>query len=287
MFQTIVIGFDDSASSHDAVALALALADDARFVVVCAYPTGGLTARVMPPEHGAMGADDATARLEAARTLLDDRPGVEYVAQGASSGAAGLHAVATASEADLIVVGSSHRGTVGRIVPGTTAAQVLHAAPCAVAIAPTGLRNAASVRMRTIGVGFDGQPESRRALAAAARIARERRGQLRVIAVMEPVTQTFGWAGAWMYPQFRDDAIADTRREITAALESLEEAPDAVEQIVDGMPATELLRASERLDLLVLGSRSFGPVGRLLVGSVAARVAASCGCSLLVFPRGT
>jgi nucleotide-binding universal stress UspA family protein len=287
MFQTIAIGFDDSASAHDAVALALTIAsDDARFVVVCAYPTGGLTARVVPPEHGAIGADDAATRLDAARVLLDDRPGVEYVAQGASSAAAALHAVATANAADLIVVGSSNRGPIGRIVPGTTAAQVLHAAPCAVAIAPTGLRNAAAVRMRTIGVGFDGEPESRRALASAAQIARERHGQLHVIAVMQPVTQTFGWAGAWMYPEFRDDAIADTRKEIAAALEALEDAPDAVEQIVDGMPATELLRASERLDLLVLGSRSFGPVGRLLVGSVAARVAGSCGCSLLVFPRG-
>jgi nucleotide-binding universal stress UspA family protein len=286
MFQRIVIGFDDSASAHDAVALALTLADaDARFVVVCAYPTGGLTARVVPTEHGALGADDAATRLDAARALLDDRTGVEYVAEGASSAAAALHGVATANDADLIVVGSSHRGPVGRIVPGTTAAQVLHAAPCAVAIAPAGLRNAAAVRMRAIGVGFDGEPESRRALASAAQIAGERHGRLHVIAVMEPVTQTFGWAGAWMYPEFRDDAIADTRREIAAALEALEDAPDAVEQIVDGMPATELLRASERLDLLVLGSRGFGPVGRLLVGSVAARVAGSCGCSLLVFSR--
>lgn len=288
MFKTIVVGFDDSAGAHDAVALALALAgDDAQLVIVCAYPTGGLTARVVPGEHGALGADDAEARLEAARVLLEDRPGVQYVAQPSSSAAAGVHAAAIARDADLIVVGSSHRGALGRIVPGTTAAQTLHAAPCAVAIAPYGLRNAPAVSLRTVGVGFDGGRESRRALVGAAQIAHERHAQLHVVAVIEPVTQTFGWAGAWMYPEFRDDAIAATRSEIAAALEALPDASDAVEEIVDGTAATELLRASERLDLLVLGSRSFGPVGRLLVGSVAARVAGSCGCSLLVFPRGT
>jgi nucleotide-binding universal stress UspA family protein len=287
MFQTVAIGFDDSASAHDAVALALALAgDDTRIVVVCAYPSGGLTARVVPAEHGALGRDDANARLEAARTLLGDRSGVEYVAQAASSAAAALHAAAETAGADLMVVGSSHRGMVGRILPGSTAAQVLHAAPCAVAIAPTGLHNAPSVTLAQIGVGFDGSPEALTALTGAARLSSERGAHLQVISVLEPVTQTFGWAGAWMYPEFREDALADARAQIAQALEALPEPPDATQEILDGVAATELLRASERLDLLVLGSRSFGPVGRLLVGSVAARVAGSCACPLLVFPRG-
>jgi len=211
---------------------------------------------------------------------------VELIAQAASSAAAGLHAAAAATEADLIVVGSSHRGPIGRTLPGTTAAQVLHAAPCAVAVAPVGLHNASSVRLQKIGVGFDGEQQARQALAVAARLAREHHGRLHVITVLEPVTQTFGWAGAWMYPEFRTDAISDARAQITQALEHLSEPADAVQEILDGSAVTEMLRASERLDLLVLGSRSFGPIGRLLVGSVAARVAASCACPLLIFPRG-
>ena len=287
MFQTIAIGFDDSASAHDALALARALADDdTRLVVVCAHPTGGLTARVMPPEHGAADEEDATARLAAARALLDGRAGVEYVAQEATSAAAGLHAVAEDRDADLIVVGSSHRGRMGRILPGTTAAQVLHAAPCAVAVAPAGLHNAEVVRLKTIGVAFDGSAEAVQALAGAAALARARDAQLRVIAVIEPVTQTFGWAGAWMYPEFRDDAVQAVQTDIDRALADLPQGTQAEVRIIDGMAATELLRASERLDLLVMGSRSFGPVGRLLVGSVAARVAGSCACPLIVFPRG-
>jgi nucleotide-binding universal stress UspA family protein len=287
MFQTIALGFDDSASSHDAAALALALAGDGgRIVVVCAHPSGGLTARVVPPEHGALGRDDAAARLDAARVRLGDPAGTEYVPRAASSAAAALHAVAEEIGADLIVVGSSHRGMVGRVLPGTTAAQVLHVAPCAVAVAPAGLRNAETVPLRTVGVGFDGAAPARQALAAAAELARERGADLRVISVVEPVTQTFGRAGAWMYPEFREDAIESARSQIAEALAPLPGAPDAQIDIRDGMPATELLRASESLDLLALGSRSFGPVGRLLVGSVAARVAASCSCPLLVFPRG-
>jgi nucleotide-binding universal stress UspA family protein len=106
MFTTIVVGYDDSGGAQDAVALALALADDdTRLVVVCAYPIGGLTARVVPPEHGAIGRDDAYARLDSARSLVAGRAKVDFVAHGASSGAAALHARASANDADLIVVG--------------------------------------------------------------------------------------------------------------------------------------------------------------------------------------
>lgn len=286
MFQTIAVGFDDSASAHDALALAGALAGrSTRLLVVCSYPTGTLTARVMPPEHGALGRDDAVARLEAARSLLRDRPAVDLVAREASSAAAGLEAAAREAEADLIVVGSSHRGAIGRVLPGSTAAQMLHAAPCAVAVAPAGLRDAGPIRLHDIGVGFDGGAEARAALELAGRLASERGGRLHAIAVVEPVTQTFGWAGAWMYPEFREDALADAHSRLDEALSATEHADDAVVEVLDGMPAAELLRASEGLDLLALGSRGYGPLGRLLLGSVATRVADSCACPLLVTPR--
>lgn len=288
MFSTIAVGFDDSASAHDALALARALGDERScLVVVCAYASGSLTSRVVPVEHGALGRDDAQARLERVREVVGDRQAVELIAREASSAAAGLDAVAREVEADLMVVGSSHRGLLGRVLPGSTAAQVMHAAPCAVAVAPAGLRNTTPVPLGQIGVGFDGGEEARRALEVACRLATEHGARLHVIAVLEPVTQTFGWAGAWMYPEFREDAISDAREQITAALNAAGHGGDTVQEVLDGVPATELLRASERLDLLVLGSRSYGPVGRLLLGSVAARVAGSCACPLLVLPRGT
>jgi nucleotide-binding universal stress UspA family protein len=39
------------------------------------------------------------------------------------------------------------------------------------------------------------------------------------------------------------------------------------------------------VDLLVLGSRGFGPVMRLLIGSVSSRVIREAPCPVLVVPR--
>ena len=38
--------------------------------------------------------------------------------------------------ADLVVVGSTHTGRLGRVFPGSTGEKLLHGAPCAVAVVP-------------------------------------------------------------------------------------------------------------------------------------------------------
>ena len=254
--------------------------------MVCAYRAGSLSARVTPPEFGASGRADAEARLAVAAERLHGRAGVRLVTRTARSAAAALHAVAEEMGADLVVVGSSHRGALRRILPGTTAAQVLSAAPCAVAVAPVGFSENRPGRIESVGAGFDGGAESAGALQIAARLAVERRAVLRAFAVVEPVERAFGWAGDWMYPEYAADAVAGTREELAAARGALAEAPGRVtEEVLEGDPVTELVRVSEQLDVLVLGSRGYGPVGRLLLGSVAARVATAAACPLLLCPR--
>jgi nucleotide-binding universal stress UspA family protein len=49
-----------------------------------------------------------------------------------------LAELARSRRADLIVLGSTHRGPVGRVVPGATVEKLLGQAPCAVAVAPPG-----------------------------------------------------------------------------------------------------------------------------------------------------
>ena len=46
-----------------------------------------------------------------------------------------------------------------------------------------------------------------------------------------------------------------------------------------------LADASEELDLLVLGSRGYGPLHSVLVGGVAGRVVREAACPVLVLPR--
>jgi nucleotide-binding universal stress UspA family protein len=51
-------------------------------------------------------------------------------------------------------------------------------------------------------------------------------------------------------------------------------------------PAQTLIAASETLDLLVCGSRGYGPVRAVLLGGVSRRVAAEAHCPVIVLPRG-
>jgi nucleotide-binding universal stress UspA family protein len=258
---TILIGVDDSPRSQDAVTFAapLAVAADADIVLVSALADGdagaALQRRMAERAHGV-----APERI---RTVT-----VAHV-----SPAHALHELAASDGAALIVVGSTHTTHhVGRVIPGSTAERLLHGAPCAVAVAPQGYRTQVDRPLRRIGVAFDGSPESRAALDAAAAVAATFGARLRVMRVLEDAA-----------------AVADTRRVVRAAREALEEAivglpADAV--LLAGDPALGLADESRRLDLLVAGSRGYGPLSAVLLGGVTGRLAREAACPLVIVPRG-
>ena len=51
-------------------------------------------------------------------------------------------------------------------------------------------------------------------------------------------------------------------------------------------PADVLIRVSEHLDLLVCGSRGYGPLRAVLLGGVSRRLTAEAHCPVIVLPRG-
>jgi nucleotide-binding universal stress UspA family protein len=57
---------------------------------------------------------EAHERLNAARDRLEGRPKTRFEVRGAFSAGLGLHEEAERSRADRLVVGSSHRGAIGR-----------------------------------------------------------------------------------------------------------------------------------------------------------------------------
>ena len=58
------------------------------------------------------------------------------------------------------MVGSSHRGALGRVLVGNVATQLLSGGPCPVLLAPRGLEDRAPLALWLIGVGFDDSGES-------------------------------------------------------------------------------------------------------------------------------
>ena len=93
-----------------------------------------------------------------------------------------LHEAAEAENAALLVVGSTRRGAVGRVLPGSTAERLLHGAPCPVAVVPR--RWTRDGAPETIGVAFVDTPEGREALRSAHALARRAGAKLRVLTVV-------------------------------------------------------------------------------------------------------
>lgn len=188
----------------------------------------------------------------------------------------GLHELCDALAADLLVVGSSRRGLAGRVTMGDQMRSALNGAPCAVAIAPGGYSREPVV-VREIGVGYDGSLQSQQALAVARDIAGQCGAKLSAFeAVSLP---SFALASRQEPVEDVVKPLLDTARERIAALGGVEP------HVTYGDPAEELALYSASLDLLVVGSRGYGPVGRLVHGSTSFKLAETARCPLLVLPR--
>jgi nucleotide-binding universal stress UspA family protein len=190
----------------------------------------------------------------------------------------GLHDLAERDGADLLVIGSSERGLLRRLFLGNHTVQSLNGAPCAVAIAPSGYA-ATPHPLATIGVGWDGSPESEQAVAAARELAARFGATVKALAVVslqhipydEPIPDN--------WPEVAKELMDDQRRRLRGL--------DDVEADVSyGEPGEELWRFGEELDLLIVGSRGYGPISRLIHGSTSNYLARRAPCPLVVLPRG-
>jgi nucleotide-binding universal stress UspA family protein len=196
--------------------------------------------------------------------------------RGAPSVGQGLHELCKLTEADLLVVGSSRRGLLGRVLIGDDTRAALTGAPCAIAIAPAGYSREPAV-MREIGVGYNGSPESDHALELARLLAAGIGAKLSAFeAIVLPVA--FFATGRMVLNGAVDAVVAEARERILA-LGGVEA------HAAYGHPAEELALYSASLDLLVVGSRGYGPIGRLFHGSTSQELARTARCPLLVLPR--
>jgi nucleotide-binding universal stress UspA family protein len=275
----IIVGYDGGGQAADAFALGRLLAGplEAELTAACVYPSG---------PGGAEWGEEVRGGAERQLAAIANDGEVRRVAVSSSSAARGLMELAESEHADLLVVGSPDHGKVGDALLGSVARSLLHGAPCAVAVAPKGYDERAVGPPRTIGVGYNASPEAQLALDGAVRLAEACKARLRLIAVIHQrdLFPDAAWlAGLRDYPNAY-------RRELQLRLEhAVAEAPaklDARGRVVVGSTSGSLRRAGRRLDLLVLGSRGYGPVKRVLLGSVAGALLRAAPCPVVVWPRG-
>ena len=282
---TIIVGVDGSERSADALSFAAAMARRARaeLVLACAYPYDDTAAHMDTARRELLRAD-AQAKLEPLAAAVEH--GIPVVTRTIAdrSPARALHTLALQDHASLIVIGSSHRGAIGRVFAGTTAERLLHGAPCPVAVAP---RAVGTGELRAIAVGWDGTAEARAALTAATAVARASGAEIRIVEVLEK-----GWIvppahATWPAPTSEAREHEQRARErLEHVIAGLPEGTEAIPVVLAGDPVDALAAQSADADLLVLGARGYGPHRAVLLGGVSGRVVRTAACPVVVVPRG-
>jgi len=284
----IIVAVDESQGSTDAIVLATTLADITGSTLIFAnvFPYDAAPGRASNLEYEAYLRHDSQELLERRRDAHGDET-VELAAIANHSAAHGLHELAEQQDAALIVVGSTHTGRAGRVLPGSTAERLLHGAPCPVAVAPNGHAQRSDQAPAVIGCGYDGSASSRRALEEAGRLAAATGAQLRVIRVFEPLMYDLppGNAAFGGMASYNDSLHERAGEELEAAVARID-GVDAVSTLETGAPAHVLADASEGFDLLFLGSRGYGPLHAVIVGGISGKLVREAACPVLVFPRG-
>ncbi len=269
MASPIIVGvaLRDDDDAPIALALSLARLTGAPLALVTSYPYRGAPLFITPESIAALREQAGLALARTAERIGADVEVSTHV-RPETSAALALDEVAIELDAAAIVAGSSHRGAIGRVLAGSVGANLLHGAPCPVAIAPRGFESNTPAFSR-IGVGFVDTLEGRGALAAARGIARATGASVDVIAVQEPIDGIDG-----IGRETADKAGKLVPRYLLGGVKT-----------PTGDPATILADASSKLDLLVCGSRGFGPMRSVILGSVSRTLAHESRCPLLIVPR--
>lgn len=273
MPDTYLVGYGHGSASEAAVRFALRLAAPVHAEVIAAH----VLAEQLGPGHWA----DARARAETLLHGLDGLVGDRRVVEGPT--AHGLHDLAIDVGASLLLVGATHRGAFGRMVPGSVGERLIHASPCPLAIVP----EQDDHPLTHVAVAVDDREPSRTALRLACAIAQQHQAELVLLSVEEPVL-TLGdrllragehAPGRAAGPAAVDDVLASARALIPAGLV-------VTVRPLSGPAGPALVNAcAEDVDLLVAGSRGYGPVHSVLVGGVARHLTDHAPCPVIVVPR--
>jgi len=277
MFNNVLVGVEGGPHGRDAIALASRLLETGgKLTLVNVFAGSSRPIDAVTP--GMVAEDRARARglleLERAGAAVE----AELLAVDAMTPGEGLHLAAERQEADLLVVGSCRRGPFKRVVLGDDTRASLNGAPCAVAVAPSGYSQHAS-DFATIGVAYDGSQESVAALERAKDLAAPTHAAIRALQVVS--------VSYYEYMGMMAPAGGGIDEMVKAADAQMKALPGVEGRAEYGLVGEELAAFSGEVDILVVGSRNYGPARRLMVGSTSNHLQRHARGPLLVLPRGT
>jgi nucleotide-binding universal stress UspA family protein len=283
----IVAGVDGTDRDADVLALASHLASlgRCRTVAAHAHPFQELAGLLGEDRHARLLRELSEGVRDRIGAHMPDTP-VELRLVADPSPAKALQRLAAEEGAQMLVVGASRRNRIDLLGAGSVTERAVQGSPCPVAVASPGYGAEDHHRFAKIGCAFDGGAPAEVAMEEAAHLARLSGGELRLIAVFQPIA--FGSLPVSMEPKEQQTANSALRalmeNRLSEAVEALGH-PAAEGVLLDGDVVERLTEQSAELDLLVVGSRGYGPFRSTLIGGVSGSVIRMARCPVLVCLR--
>lgn len=187
---------------------------------------------------------------------------------------------------DLVVVGSQGRSAIGRLVLGSVSQVVLTEAQCSVRVA-RGRVEDFDTPVRLV-VGLDGSPLSEAAVREVAHRSWPANSEVKLVVVDDSVAAGFVEDYPHMEdadPGYRSQGWIAKMLSNDVAILRDKSSLEVTTETIEGNPKQELVRVAEEwgADCIFVGSAgSSNAMGRFVLGSVAAAVAARAHCSVEV-----
>jgi nucleotide-binding universal stress UspA family protein len=202
----------------------------------------------------------------------------------------GLMELVAQHSAELVVVGSSSSGLLGRVALGSVTERLVHTSEVPVAIAPRG-HPLSPVPIRRLTAAYGGAADAVGLIATSAQLAQQWKARLRIASFTARPFTLFGGSTE----RSAEDLVVQrwTRRTMDAAVQQLNEArakvsiPDVDVVIGSG---NEWREAVEDIpwnadDLLLLGSGAAGPLAHVFLGSAASKILRHAPVPVMIVPR--
>jgi nucleotide-binding universal stress UspA family protein len=294
---TLVVGLRSDERGRAALHLAAMLARSAgEDLVVCT-----VVPAPWPPGVGRIDAEyqaylerTAAEGLDNAREWLPPTMPADLVVTKARSIPGGLLDVVQQRGGDLLVIGSSAAGVLGRVAFGSVAERLLHSSPVPVALAPRGFRCGPDATVRRVTVAFAPTEGADALVVAAAGLAARVGVPLRLasfaVRPRTPLTAGVGSRAEAAVVQEWSAEVERAQQEVLARVARLPRVPPSLDAAVghgeDWASALESVEWADG-DVLVVGSSGVGPLARVFLGSRSSKIVRNSPVPVVALPRGT
>jgi nucleotide-binding universal stress UspA family protein len=251
---------------------------------------------VYPEEHplgvGRVDVEWATYVREQAEIIQDNARATVgdaalYRNVASTSAAHGLADLAEDVEAAMVIVGTTQETGLTRALLGSSTERLLHGATAPVTVVPPGWRQSVPDRISSIGVAYVDTRDGREALRVAVRVAQRIPARLTLYSILGQSSERYS------YLVGRTDEQAFVNKARDSYGKALEFAAAGVPPELE--PRTVLLEGAvveslaalgpDDVDMLVCGSRGYGPFRRVLLGGVSSPLIRRAQLPVTVVPR--